>query len=415
MRLRQLGKGQSIMYFAPPSVDQEIRRFRNKKATLPIEGRDVVSWTLEQTCQQLERNQPLRITQGLAYHDRQKKADTFLNPIGRGGDIIVEVPKPGDAKQFIEHEEQTLHDLYAPECLRNPKGTDLIAQSRLSDSPHVQQLIKEWDKLDLRKAAEASIHEEHEREIAREVEQEIQIQRPPRKSHATPIFDDRLHQLVSSGQVDEFRRFPSVNTTVLPRFSHLSSLRTPMIWNHLRASQGFLEVVKHDNKTIHLDDFFRPAKWVLASGKPSKAGDLLLISQYEANILYPSVSKPSSVVHLHSYDPRVANAMLAVDQNHADGKRTSTSAQRWRSSIPEHLRRGLHLFAGQLYINSHGEYEDWLAILDPPTDKAAGEEGLPRVGFWRAWFEMRRKDQDFLQSHVGQIVEGRALGEDIFQ
>ena len=402
------------MYFAPPSVDQEIRRFRNKKSTLPVTGQDVVAWTLEQTCQQIERNQPLRITQGLAYHDRKTKADTFLNPVGQGRDIIVEVPSTEDAKQFIEYEEQSLHDLYAPKYLKPSKATDVIARSRLSDLPPVLKLIKQWDELDLKKAAQASIHEEHEREIAHEVEQEIQIQRPPHKSPATPTFDQKLHQLVSSGQVADFRCFSSVNTTVLPRFSRLSSIQPPMIWNNLRASQGFLEVIKHDNKETHLDDFFRPAKWVLASSEPSKVEDILLISQYEANILYPTVNKPSNAVLLHSYEPRVANAMLAVDQNHIDGQRTLYSTQRWLTNIPGDLRRGLHLFAGQLYINSYDEYKKWLAILDPPTDKAAGGESLPRVGFWRAWFEMRRKDQDFLQSHVGQIIEGRALGEDIF-
>ena len=402
------------MYFAPPSVDQEIRHFRNKESTLPVTGRDVVAWTLEQTCQQIGRNQPLRITQGLAYHDRQKKADTFLTPTGQGGDVIVEIPRPDDAKQFIEYEQQSLHDLYAPESLKPPKGADLIAKSRLSDLPPVKKLVMQWDELDLRKAAQASIHEEHEREIAHEVEQEVQIQRPPHESPATPIFDQKLHQLVSSGQIVEFRRFSSVNTMVLPRFSGLSSTQAPMIWKHLRASQGFLEVIERDKKTTHLDDFFRPAKYVLASSEPLKVNDLLLISQYEANVLYPTVSKTSSMVQLYSYEPRVANAMLAVDQSLTDGQRMPTSSQRWLSSIPEYLRRGLHLFAGQLYINSYSEYEKWLAILDPPNDRAAGGENLPRVGFWRSWFEMRRKDQDFLQSHVGQIIEGRALGEDMF-
>lgn len=88
------------------------------------------------------------------------------------------------------------------------------------------------------------------------------------------------------------------------------------------------------------------------------------------------------------------------------------SAQVWTEHVPKDLRRKLHVFAGQLYTDSFNDYLSWKEIIDP---EAKSSMNGPSLAFWREWFGMRRRGQDFLQSHVGQIIKGRLLMPESFE
>ena len=267
----------------------------------------------------------------------------------------------------------------------------LLHRSRADTSREVQQLLRAWDSLDHNAATEASVHEEHEREIAHEVEEETQVQRPGSETPAEPLYDKRLDTLLSS--VQSLQQFPSVNDAVLSRFSGRPSNSEPTLWQGIRASTGFLTVIKN-NGMGNLDPFLRHVNWVLTSKAAPDTPDLVLISQYEANQIYMRTCQEDSKVYLHTYEPRVARSMLPVDPDPMP--QALRSAWIWIEYVPLDLRYQLHLFAGQLYAGSYIDYVQWRELLE--SNKTASG---PNLGFWKEWFVMRRRGQDFLQSHAG--------------
>ena len=50
MRLRQLGQGQTLMFFAPPEVHQDIAKTSSMKQTARLDGLNVIAWCLHCAC-----------------------------------------------------------------------------------------------------------------------------------------------------------------------------------------------------------------------------------------------------------------------------------------------------------------------------------------------------------------------------
>lgn len=63
--MRKLTGGQSVLFFAPPEIDKEIRRVVRKNPDQHLDSRDVLEWSLDETMAYLKLNEPLRIIQGL--------------------------------------------------------------------------------------------------------------------------------------------------------------------------------------------------------------------------------------------------------------------------------------------------------------------------------------------------------------
>jgi hypothetical protein len=70
--MRQLGKGHSVMFFAPGEVD---RRIRNRiPSGVASDGRirvlDVLRWAMQETCEDIRHHLPYWAQQGLDHHKR---------------------------------------------------------------------------------------------------------------------------------------------------------------------------------------------------------------------------------------------------------------------------------------------------------------------------------------------------------
>lgn len=99
-----------------------------------------MKWALVQSCLHIEKSEPLQIIQGLSYHRRQSAAQQYPNAelqVGhRGGKTAAEL--------FIETEEQSLHDLYAPTPMKAQNRDSLLQVSARGSSPEVQALLHRW-------------------------------------------------------------------------------------------------------------------------------------------------------------------------------------------------------------------------------------------------------------------------------
>lgn len=405
MRLRKLAQGQTLMFLAPPEVHQSITELAGKPED-QLDGYDVIAWSLEQSCQSIERSQPLRILQGLNYSQRQVTMDRFSNACPDLDNLAKEMTVSSEpVNAFREKEEQGLHELYAPASLKGNASPGVIESSQDSIDPTVQTLLAMWRALDSAESEGTSMNAEHEREVAHEVEEETQIQRPPRMKALPRAVDPDLHDFITTGRLENFMKFSIVYDGVVKMTSaKLDGKSDP--WPHLRVTKDFVRTVEPPQSGYY-DSYLRPVNFVLTCKREVKPSFLLIISQYEANEFLREIQGPTSGVRLQVYEPRVMKSMTAVD---VGPEPVSQSVEDWQS-LSSGIRRELNLFAGQLYFNSYKDYKklstDLGARLNPSIEQTQS--------FVKAWIAIRRKGQDFLQSHIGQMASGRAIQEEAFE
>ncbi|KAL8861603.1 MAG: hypothetical protein Q9178_002128 [Gyalolechia marmorata] len=371
--------------------------------TRDLNGWNVIEWALGQSWQQIERNQPLHVLQGLNYHRREEALDGLkqrLLPPEHEGATSADVL----GNEIVEREAQSLHDLYAPDAMRDYGASNLVKKSRSNPDPGVQELMKLWDQIDPRASRNANMHEELEREVGHEVEQEIQIERPPRATPEERKVDPRLLAFISTGTLSSALSCSSAYLTVLQRSSTSRLLVGQSIpWQGLRVSSDFVKTVKGSTTSAN-DDYLRPVHWLLVCKDATVRGVALIVSQYEVNQCLDRIQAASSRVTLISYEPRVTRSMVSLDalQTHS----LPGAKEAW-NTLDDTLRQELHLFAGQLYFTSFEEYEVLVKSL-------ASEHAAP-LGFIREWIGIRRKGQNFLATHIGQVASGRVLHQEMFE
>ena len=247
------------------------------------------------------------------------------------------------------------------------------------------------------------MHEEHEREVAHEVEQETQVERPPKVKALRRAIDPGLQAYITSGHWGDLLRFFGAYDRVVNTTSAILH-RPSNHWTQLRVTSDFLRTIQRP-QSGHYDSYLRPVNWVLTS-KVQPTG-LLIISQYEANELLRIIQDPSSAVNLHIYEPKVTKLMGSVDFSMES---PSHSMKEWQN-LSSGLRRELNLFAGQVYFNTYQDYMDLRKDLRLDLSATADQT----LSFVQKWIAIRRKGQDFLQTHVGQMVSGRAIKNEAFE
>ncbi len=142
MRLRKLAHGQTLMFLAPPEVHQNIMDLTGKSEG-QLDGYDVVEWALEQSCQNIERCQPLRILQGLNHNQREVTMDRFSEAYKDLDDLSKETDLSSQlVRAFREKEEQRLNDLYAPAPLKTNVLPGIIESSQDVQKSVVKTLLE---------------------------------------------------------------------------------------------------------------------------------------------------------------------------------------------------------------------------------------------------------------------------------
>lgn len=101
MRLRQLGKGQSVCFMVPEDIRMRVLERNKKLFTSQIEVEDIICWSIGETWNDLRRSMSLWAVQG----HRFEMHKSLLN----GGITTKE-----HAESFLEDEAQTLEIRYRP-------------------------------------------------------------------------------------------------------------------------------------------------------------------------------------------------------------------------------------------------------------------------------------------------------------
>ncbi|KAG8215417.1 hypothetical protein J3R82DRAFT_9025 [Butyriboletus roseoflavus] len=171
MRMRKLGHGHSIMFFAPLEVDRRIRSVAGKDRDRlhVIDTMDILHWAIRETCDDIQQRAPLWAQQGIDHTSRYAAWTSFRRD---------ELSSKALSEKWLQPEAKRLEDLYGPHN---------TSKSALLDAPRICRHCIKLGVLSLR---DVNMDEEQEREVIHEIERERQVERPPR----VPPAGHSLHQ-----------------------------------------------------------------------------------------------------------------------------------------------------------------------------------------------------------------------------
>ncbi|KAH7413550.1 hypothetical protein DE146DRAFT_761789 [Phaeosphaeria sp. MPI-PUGE-AT-0046c] len=414
MRMRKLGKGQTVVFYIPEEVQKKIEKWQFKTQVGEIEVSDVLSWTISETWADLRHSMPMWATQGRRYEDHKH----LLN----GSQTTID-----QANRFLEDEAQTIDYRYRPRSQALPGTSQLDNWDTANES--IAQIIARCHDFDAMSFDSATLQEEQERELSPEIEQERQIERPAPMDAETHRVDPDLVRLIRTGQ------FPQGLQSFMPAFRALSSCSAANLMDlaqfptELLVTADFMRTVKRTpgiSSALYCSDSFqRPIQWILSAADPRH---LVVVSPFEANELLLDISQ-SKWVTLHIYSPRLnigCHPLDALDL-YALGRQRTLGPFR-RSLIVQ-----LNLFAGQLYLRSFDEYVElcdhlglnWKATGDGEVVRADGFI-VPAVGKWGLMespvnflrvllTKVRRNCEGIEKTHLGKVLTGMLLERNDFE
>ena len=413
MRMRQLGKGHSVMFFAPREVERRIRgRLPSGTASeYRIRVLDILRWAMRETCEDIRRHLPHWVQQGLDHHKRFAAYKEHRSP--------EDLEALKDA--WLQRESRTLEEMYGVTA-----DSDATVSPEIGSIPSLSERIERLG-LSATKSVDVRMTEEQEREVDHEVEQEPQVMRPPKAKPAPHDLKD-ICKFVSTGKVPQ----SSLHTFPILRSLDMAEIlnSAPNDWSPspLATTDFSTTVLDSDPKGLTL--FLRPVNWILSSGS-GRESTVVVISPYEANELLPIIRKTDQV-RLHVYAPRVTSSMRSFSDltfHTIPNSGTESLAEQW--SAPAHIRTELNLFAGQLYFDNREEYKRMCVLLAltmehpraeceidgfvPPAHRRPGE-GSPlvtsKIAILKELIGLRRKGMGYSRTHLGQILNANPLSEE---
>ncbi|KAG0693269.1 hypothetical protein DFH29DRAFT_985528 [Suillus ampliporus] len=400
MRMRKLGNGHSVMFFAPAEVDRSIRSATQKTDADGVDVADILHWAMRETCLDIQTRAFHWIQQGLDFNTRHSAWTQF----SRAPTSSISTLETA----WLQPEERSLEDMYAP------RSSSQVSQVF---DPEIQWKCEE---LGVLSAPDRTMDEEQEREVTHEVERERQVERPPRVKPAAQNLHADVRRFIKTGQI------PAGSSAFIPV---LSSLLNTTAEFHERDRWAHHVLVTRDFARTKTNDYLRPVNWIVSSDVGCSSV-LVVMSPNEVNTLLPDIRR-SKVVHLCIYTPRTAKTMRACDD-----LRLYCIPSKPQLTRPEPICQ-LNLFAGQLYFSNYEMYirtcsflglnapdlrdEDLVADSDGFIREANRPAARASCSFKRSQlpplkelFGLRRKGMGYLPTHLGKMLNGRILAEEDF-
>ncbi|KAI6044144.1 hypothetical protein EDC04DRAFT_3138106 [Pisolithus marmoratus] len=402
MRMRKLGHGHSVMFFAPVDVDRKIRDAARKSDGDIIRPSDVLLWAMGETWMEIQNSTPYWAQQGRDHTSRYTAWSKFCSG---------EITSQELASTWCQPDARTLEQLYAP---------SISAGQPTLSIPEIDERCRE---LCVSCSPDSNMNEEQEREIVHEREHDTQVERPALATPAVHQVSADIHHFVRTGIIKP------CSTTFVLVFDSLCDATTPTqeqnVWSrHIFATSDHCTVVKGQRQP-NAGEYLRPVNWILSSQSSGNI-TLVILSPFEVNELLPEI-RGSKSVRLHIYTPRTQARMRPCDD-----------LPDWSASTS--LVDQVNLFAGQLYLRDYNTYLRLSRFLCIYADDLAGEGNLevesdgfitpayrpPRaqsVGsfqnsplpFLKHVFGLRRRGMNFTATHMGKILNGRSLKQEDFE
>jgi hypothetical protein len=404
MRMRQLGKGHSVIFFAPGEVDRQIRSVIPGRLACedPINVADVLRWAMHETCEDILHHLPYWVQQGLDHHKRLAAYKTY----GTSRDLKKL------EKAWLQRESRTLDEMYS-----------VSPQSEIPEIDSVPALRERIKQLGIGKVVDARIAEEQEREASHEVEWERHVERPPKAQPAKHALSPDIRRFVETGIIS--RRSGQILPLLVP-VEMAKTLDSTTDWSPSPLATVDFTTTILGSDGSRLTDYLRPVNWILSSGS-GKDSVVIVISPFEAHELLPVIRRTNRV-RLHVYAPRVTAPMRSFSDLTFHSILDSP-AKIW--TVPPHARIMLNLFAGQLYFDSKEQYDDVCVLLalsraHPGAKRIQMDGFVPadyRTGRLSPFTEskmqilkelmgVRQKGMGYYRTHMGQVLNATPLSEE---
>jgi hypothetical protein len=413
MRLRQLGKGQSVMFFAPGEVDRRIHELiptGEDSTEGEIRVVDILRWAMHETCEDITRNLPHWAQQGLDHGRRFSAYQQYLST----GDVTIL------KSAWLQPESRTLEQMYDPV---KTQGSELYQQ--VKDIPSLRQRLEH---LAVTQLTDVSMDEEQEWEVNNEAELERQVEhRLPKAEPTEHTTHPDILTFVRTGNI------PPHSTCIIPLLAPTGideALDSTPDWSPSPRSTLDFATTTEFLSEDRLTDYLRPVNWVLSSGF-GKDSVTIVISPYEANELLPTI-RESDKVRLHIYVPKVTASMRSFSDLTFHTIPESPPTIAW--TFPSHIRTELNLFAGQLYFDSKEEYDSVCVLfalkmaylgakeIDAdgfvrPGNRSSGKSSpltVSVIATFKRLMNLRRKGMGYDKTHVGRVLDARPLMDSDF-
>ncbi|KAG1750324.1 uncharacterized protein EDB91DRAFT_1234945 [Suillus paluster] len=362
MRMRKLGNGHSVMFFAPTEVDRSIRSATQKANTDCVDVADILYWAMRETCLDIQMRASHWAQQGSDFSTRHSAWIQFSHAPTTSISTLETA--------WLQPEERSLEDLYAPRSS--------LQLSQVCD-PDVQ---KKCEELGVLLAPERSMDEEQEREIVHEVERERQVERPPRVEPAAHELHAHVLQFVQTGQI------PAGSSAFIPE-----------------------------------DDYLRPVNWViimLVVVSPYEANTLLPDIR-RSNAVHLCIYTPRTTKNMQACNDLrlycVPSTPRLTPQDPLIFQLDLFAGQLYFSNYEMYLRvcsfLGLNapdLGDKDLIADSDG----FISEENRPSARASCSFKRSQLPALKELFGMRRKGMGYLPTHVGKMLNGRILTEEDF-
>ncbi|KAF7560418.1 hypothetical protein G7046_g3736 [Stylonectria norvegica] len=342
MRMRKLGSGQSVVFCVPEEIRTKITTMKDSIGEQEITIADILAWTMSETSLDLRRTMPMWATQGRNFLRQSalwEDAQTS-NGIAMRREL---------AERFLEDEARTIDSRYRPRS-----SADDTNPAEVPDCQMLGQISQRCQQFETSHMPSMNLQEEQERELAPEIEEERQVERPAPAEPAKHSIHPNVRKFVSdghlSGAVPGFLwAFETLASTSAAKYLDLGQFP-----HGLRVTDDFARTIKQPQSHQIYDSFQRDVQWILTSvGQNNVVVNMVVISPYEAENLFVLI-KGSKAVVLHTYAPRQNRGFAPLDHLHLH---TIPSGDIKRL-IPRRMIIELNLFAGQLYLESFKEYTE---------------------------------------------------------
>ncbi|PQE15350.1 very large low complexity protein [Rutstroemia sp. NJR-2017a WRK4] len=415
MRMRKLGKGQSVVLCSSMEVQRKILEYSGKNRG-SINVVDVLAWCIAESCANTRKSIPLWATQGLRHQNRQTKcSESAMTP------ELVE--------SLLEPEAQSLQQRYGYEVTQHEDQMlrNSTNQNSTTREQQVNDIRAKCQEFEIHSLSGATLQEEQERELSPENEREQQVELPPKLTPRCHSIHKDVRRLIADGVLDRFSdafqpAFKTLGNTTA--HAHYEATAWP---DDLLVTADFAKTVCASDEQF-LDSFLRPVHWIV-SCKSNSGIECVILSPHEAQELLPLIRKHKQVI-LHVYSPRLSVSMRSLENLSF----CAIPAVPVSWSTPAVITQ-LNLFAGQLYIRNNEDYMllcDFLglcnsqpadhieiacdgfigsasrALLDSISLQACLFQKSP-IPFVRAIMTMRRKGQSIAVSHIGRILNGELI------
>ncbi|KAI6407953.1 hypothetical protein MCOR23_001607 [Pyricularia oryzae] len=372
VRMRKLGKGQTVVFCIPPEIRVKILQKVHKDED------DSISWLII----------PLWAVQGRRFGHQKHLWDQSQN-----GNLNVTSMSPQQTIKFQEEEARMIEDLYKP----GERQSNLCC-ANASSHKGAASIVKHCAQFGQVNFDSAVLQEEQERELAPEIEQERQVERPRPAKPVTHKLDPVVVNFAKTGVL------PAGSTSFKPAFKSLELLTAAKLIPKLSEFPQDV-IVQH----------------------------LVIISPFEAQALLATIRKNAKTT-LHLYAPRSTLGFESLE----DLRLYPTPALPAEWSVPRHLVLQLNLFAGQLYISSFANYTalydmlglDWegggkdgmVVCADRFVDPASNPGKILKhsfksspVSFLKVYLTKVRRDCESIEkTHMGKILNAVILRPEDF-